>query len=161
MLEKTSILIRKYRKIYGLTQLQLAEKIGVDRTTIVKYESGKSEPSGSIISDMAEIFGDSFLTEVYGVDVKAFELSFRGSFMERLCNVYQEGLYFENEEDSYCRIIKAYKDGNKDRYRACVVKESEIQSFIDKVFRHAQIEFDAMFENWNTREISETDIYQI
>ena len=159
MHNKTSELIRNYRKTYDLTQQQLASKIGLDRTTIVKYESGKNDPSGSVISDMAEIFGDAFLSEFYGVGAEAFELSFRGSFMEHLCNVYQEGFYFENEDEAYCRIIKSYKDGNKDRYRACVVKESEIQAFIDKVFQHAQIEFDAMFENWHTREISESDIY--
>lgn len=37
--------IRHWREAHGLTQLQLAEEIGVDKSTISKWESGEREVS--------------------------------------------------------------------------------------------------------------------
>ena len=36
--------IRRLRKAKGLTQGELAEKVGVDIKTIVRYETGKNSP---------------------------------------------------------------------------------------------------------------------
>lgn len=49
--------IKKYRIINELTQQELAEKLGVDRTTYSKYESGKANPQFTNVVRLAEIFG--------------------------------------------------------------------------------------------------------
>lgn len=66
--------VKEYRKKLNLTQEQLAEKINVSRQTIVKWESGESEPTISIAKNIAEIFGVT-LEEMVGITPKSKELS--------------------------------------------------------------------------------------
>lgn len=49
--------IRKYRVINDLTQQDLADRLGVDRTTYSKYESGKANPQFTNVVKLADIFG--------------------------------------------------------------------------------------------------------
>ena len=49
--------IRKYRVINDLTQQEIADMLGVDRTTYSKYESGKANPQFTNVVKLAEIFG--------------------------------------------------------------------------------------------------------
>lgn len=49
--------IRTARKKAGLTQEQLAKKIGVNRATLSKYESGLIEPSFSQVENIAKALG--------------------------------------------------------------------------------------------------------
>lgn len=51
--------ISYYRKLCGLTQEQLAEKLGVDRTTVSKVEQALVGVSLDVLFEMAEIFGIS------------------------------------------------------------------------------------------------------
>lgn len=37
--------IRAYRKLHGLTQHKLAQRLGVDESTVQKWEAGKHRPS--------------------------------------------------------------------------------------------------------------------
>ena len=48
--------IRAYRKSMGLTQDQLAEKLGVTLGAVSKWERGSSEPDLSYIMELAELF---------------------------------------------------------------------------------------------------------
>ena len=48
--------IRSYRKNLGLTQEQLAERLGITLGTVSKWERGSSEPDLSYIMDLAELF---------------------------------------------------------------------------------------------------------
>ena len=48
--------IRRYRKSLGLTQEQLAERLGVTLGAVSKWERGSSEPDLSYIMDLAEQF---------------------------------------------------------------------------------------------------------
>lgn len=43
----------------NLTQAQVAAEIGVDRTTYVKYENGKSEPNFEILQKLSDFYGKS------------------------------------------------------------------------------------------------------
>ena len=49
--------IKKYRKKKGLTQKQLAEKIGTTDSAITRYESNSREPSIETITKIAEALG--------------------------------------------------------------------------------------------------------
>lgn len=48
--------IRDYRKSLGLTQDQLAERLGITLGTVSKWERGSSEPDLGYIMDLAELF---------------------------------------------------------------------------------------------------------
>lgn len=48
--------LKELRKILGLTQQEMADKIGVKRNTIATYESGKVDPSIRTIADICEKF---------------------------------------------------------------------------------------------------------
>ena len=50
-------LIRKIRIEKGFTQDSLANKIGVDRSTVAKWEANKSTPEIKRLKKLAEIFG--------------------------------------------------------------------------------------------------------
>ncbi|MBR1481609.1 MAG: helix-turn-helix transcriptional regulator [Ruminococcus sp.] len=52
----------KYRKRANLTQTQIAELLGINRTTYTKYETGVCEPSLQTIEHIAEIFGTDINT---------------------------------------------------------------------------------------------------
>lgn len=46
--------LQSIRKSEKVTQLQLAEIIGVDRTTVAKYETGAREPDLETLCKLAE-----------------------------------------------------------------------------------------------------------
>lgn len=58
--------IRKFRKARGLTQAQLAEKLGVTQYAITNYERGISNPSAEKIPELATILGAT-IEQLYGV----------------------------------------------------------------------------------------------
>jgi len=47
--------IKKYRKKAGLTQAQLAEKVGININTLQRYEYGEREPTTSTIFKISNI----------------------------------------------------------------------------------------------------------
>ena len=48
--------IREYRLKYGLTQFQLAEKLGIDDKHLSRIELGKNMPQANVIAKLAEVF---------------------------------------------------------------------------------------------------------
>ena len=51
--------IRIHRKQAGLTQIELAEKLGVSIATLRRWEAGETAPNGTRILEIASIFGIS------------------------------------------------------------------------------------------------------
>ena len=49
--------IKKLREIHDLTQEQLADKLGVTRESVVKWESGKINIRDRHVSKLVEIYG--------------------------------------------------------------------------------------------------------
>ena len=45
------------RKSVGLTQEQLADKLGVERTTVAKWETGEASPRADKLPKLAEVLG--------------------------------------------------------------------------------------------------------
>lgn len=65
--------IKKLREMHDLTQEQLAEKLGVTRESVVKWESGKINVRDRHISKLVELFGiepDDIRSENYGLAAK-------------------------------------------------------------------------------------------
>ena len=52
-------LLRVARKDAGLTQAQAAERVGVNRNSVVRYENGASRPLPKILGRLSEIYGRS------------------------------------------------------------------------------------------------------
>ena len=49
--------LKQYRTACGLTQEQLAEKVGVRRETIMRLEKAQYNPSLRLAMDIARVFG--------------------------------------------------------------------------------------------------------
>ena len=73
------------RKAANLTQQQLAEKVGLTRQAISKYETGESFPDISIVIRIAEVFGTSIdeLVDPNGVTALLHPAA-RERFVQRL-----------------------------------------------------------------------------
>lgn len=60
--------IKNLRKINNYTQLSLSKKLGIARSTVSLYESGKRVPSVAILRKMSTLFGVS-LDQLFGDDL--------------------------------------------------------------------------------------------
>ena len=49
--------IRTFRKKAGITQIELAEKVGVSIATLRRWEGGETAPTGSRINELAQCLG--------------------------------------------------------------------------------------------------------
>ncbi len=49
--------IKKFRSINEFTQQEVADRLGIDRTTYSKYESGKATPQFHNVVKLAEVYG--------------------------------------------------------------------------------------------------------
>jgi len=54
----TARVIKKIRQSLGLTQAQLARKVGTEQYNIAKYESGATIPPGDVLLRILQIKGD-------------------------------------------------------------------------------------------------------
>ena len=54
---KIGSFISNVRKEQGLTQKQLAERVGVSDKAVSRWETGKGLPDTSIMSDLCEVLG--------------------------------------------------------------------------------------------------------
>lgn len=65
--------IRALRDLHGITQEQLATKLGVTRESVVKWESGKINIRDRHVSKIVELFGvdpDDIKSDAYGLAAK-------------------------------------------------------------------------------------------
>ena len=62
----TGTVIRELREKRRLTQLQLAEKLGVSDKTVSKWETGKGYPDITLLEPIAEVFGVSVTELISG-----------------------------------------------------------------------------------------------
>ena len=83
--------IRNARKKAAVTQEELAKRIGLNRATISKYESGQIEPSISMLRKICEAL-DCPLTDIMSVDEIMFTAS---KALDRIQN--EIDLYKEND----------------------------------------------------------------
>ena len=72
--EKIGKFIFEKRREKGLTQQQLAEKLGVTNKAISKWENGKCMPDISIIKDLCDILGITITTLLNGEENKDDEI---------------------------------------------------------------------------------------
>lgn len=51
--------LKELRADHGMTQRELAQKLGINSVTYLHYEKGQREPPLSLLADMAKCFGVS------------------------------------------------------------------------------------------------------
>ncbi len=102
--------IRELRKLHGLSQMELAERLGLSFQQIQKYEKGMTRISVSRLSDISEVFG---------VDITEFFKGYKESYkIKESSSPYGESLIYTKDKSElrilrYFRKIKnpALKDG--------------------------------------------------
>lgn len=60
--KKFAEMLKKLRKQNGLTQKELADKIGATRNIIIYWEKGKGMPSGSNLIELSKYLGEEIIT---------------------------------------------------------------------------------------------------
>lgn len=91
--------IKKYRKLKGLTQEELANKIMMSKVAIQKYETGKREPRNLTVSDIAK-----------ALDISVVDL-YREENKVTLKDIIQaKEIESLDENTDLIKIIKKYKE---------------------------------------------------
>ncbi|MGO5115218.1 helix-turn-helix transcriptional regulator [Candidatus Avoscillospira sp. LCP25S3_F1] len=66
--------LKRLRQIAGLTQEEVADKIGLTRQAISGYESGRRQPDIAMIEQLAQLYHTDILEILYGNSAKQKEL---------------------------------------------------------------------------------------
>lgn len=92
--------IRNLRKSNGLTQAQFGHIVGVKRSTLAVWESGKYEPGMAILKVIAEKFAVPVesLTTDNGNDSEVGDTMRDQSVLPELIQMLKDELKFKNEE---------------------------------------------------------------
>ena len=98
----TFLKIRKYRKAAKVSQEDLAEKLGINRATVSKYETGAISPTIDQAQKIADILGIT-LAELLGMDQMGVN-SQDSTFWARLINSLPE----TNADDSVDELTKIH-----------------------------------------------------
>ncbi|MBR6184799.1 MAG: helix-turn-helix domain-containing protein [Clostridia bacterium] len=95
--------IRDYRKNLGLTQEQLAERLGITLGTVSKWERGSSEPDLGYIMDLAELFHVS-VDALIGYSLRGTDADEESQRIEEMVNKVS----FEEVEAEYEIALKKF-----------------------------------------------------
>ena len=89
-LKKIGQYIQTKRKELGLTQAELAEKLGMSNKSVSKWERGVCLPDVSVYMDLCEILGISLNEFIAGEDIKAEEIVQKSE--ENIVEVTKDGI---------------------------------------------------------------------
>lgn len=129
--------IKEHRKAHGMTQAELANKLGLTQSAIGKYESEDRTVSTSLLWELQDVFKDDFLIEALGLDRVFYEANLQEKIIMKFCDLYEQGIYLDDGEE-ICIITN---DGME-----YYVEQSEIDDLYDRFFQHMQIEFNALLK---------------
>ena len=110
--------IKELRKKYKYTQTELAEKVGVTKSTIAAYENDSRQPSYEVLIKMADVFNvsiDSLLlnrTESK-IDISGLNPS-QVSILESLVSYFRKSelleAFYGNDQIDIEGLMKKYPD---------------------------------------------------
>ena len=103
----TGMVIRQLREKSGLTQLQLAERLGVSDKTVSKWETGKGYPDITLLEPVAEAFRVSVTELISGNTVRNSNVSanmMRTKFY--VCPVCGNVIHSTGEAELHCHGIQ-------------------------------------------------------
>ena len=102
----TGAIIKELREKSKLTQLQLAEKLGVSDKTVSKWETGKGYPDITLLEPIAEVFSVSVTELISGNTIRNTNVSAnmrRSKFY--VCPVCGNVIHSMGEADIHCHGI--------------------------------------------------------
>lgn len=89
--------LKEIRTTKGFTQKELAEKVGVDTSSISKYETGVAEPSYEVLMKLARVLGVS-IDSFSDVEIEADDTE--QEILEYLRNNPEFKILFDRIKDS-------------------------------------------------------------
>lgn len=96
--------LKKTRKLVGITQRELAKKIGVTPETVGNWERGARQPSFDFLIDLADALGSS-VDSLLGRESKIVPFHPYNEDAERLYSYYaQLDIYGKRAVDAICRL---------------------------------------------------------
>ena len=98
--------IQTLRKQTGLTQVQLAGKIGISKSQFIRYESKNVQPPANIINKLADALSTSVDFLISGDKTEKAKASLKNS--ELLQRVKEVDSLPEDEQGVLIKIISAY-----------------------------------------------------
>lgn len=113
---KMGEMIRTLRTLAGLTQKELAEKVGVSTITIQQYERNVRTPRLEIAEKIAKILGDEWYRKDVERNDKELELQLEAAYKAQ----------FSFDEEDMEKIFEAMKMLNADGQRVAVERIQEL-----------------------------------
>ena len=98
--------IQLLRKQAGLTQIELAGKIGVSKSQFIRYESKDVQPPANIINKLADVLGTSVDFLISGDKTEKAKASLKNS--ELIQRFREVDSLPEEEQGVLIKIISAY-----------------------------------------------------
>ncbi len=98
--------IQLLRKQAGLTQVELADKIGVSKSQFIRYESKNVQPPANIINKLADTLGTSVDFLISGDKTEKAKASLKNS--ELIQRFKEVDSLPEEEQGVLIKIISAY-----------------------------------------------------
>jgi transcriptional regulator with XRE-family HTH domain len=106
MKESMADRIQLLRKQAGLTQIELASKIGVSKSQFIRYESKDVQPPANIINKLADVLGTSVDFLISGDKTEKAKASLKNS--ELIQRFKEVDSLPEEEQGVLIKIISAY-----------------------------------------------------
>ena len=120
--------IKKFRKQKGYTQKQLAEKAGISRTALIRYENGETSPSIQILQQIAA-----------ALDVSVSDIFPLASAVEKVSNAIVKQSITKRSNEILCTAFKGFLNNkNIDSYDCSDIKL--VQLFAEFLEEQRQIE---------------------
>lgn len=124
--------IRRARDIKGVTQEELAEMSGLNRTTIAKYETGKVRPSARAVASIAAALGVSADLIMHGGTIADTDVS-PGAIRVPIYGTIPAGIPAEAIEDiiDYEEVPEGWARGGKEYFGLKVKGDSMAPKYND------------------------------
>ena len=133
--------------------------MNVGHATIGRYETGKTPLNEATIRQFSEALDCDFQEELFANKVAEFIQSqnkFRNNLdrgiIGHLCDWYDPD---ESCEDDTSRMAEIQRNGKK-----YIIQDYKLLQFVDRLMKHAELEFDFLLENENSFEIQNPDEFE-
>ena len=93
-------IIIKYRTDNCISQSELAERVGVSKSTLSRWENDKSEPRGDEYRRLREVIGDEYFREDIEDEPITTESTI-GEMSNRVNDILYEVTKIESKQDSF------------------------------------------------------------